>query len=74
MKRNKTVTGYGQAFKKIRQLRGFSQWDVAKIMGNNQTGIHNLEKLHANPTVASLERYANAIGCKLVIQLVPKEN
>ena len=55
-----------------RTRAGLTQEAVAGRMGTTKSAISRLESAgkHA-PSVASLKRYATAVGCKLKIELVP---
>ena len=55
-----------------RARAGLTQEAVADRMGTTKSAISRLEAAgkHA-PSVASLKKYAAAVGCKLKIELVP---
>jgi transcriptional regulator with XRE-family HTH domain len=44
---------------------------VAERMGTDRSNVHRLERGVGNPTVATLARYAAAIGSRMVITLEP---
>jgi len=48
-----------------------SQEEVAKRMGTTQSVVAKIESGRAKPSVRSLERYAAAIGARIVYQLLP---
>jgi DNA-binding XRE family transcriptional regulator len=59
-----------------RQLAEMTQADVAASMGIAQASVARLEssagsRKHA-PSIATLRRYADAVGCELHITLAPK--
>ena len=59
-----------------RQAAGMTQTDVAERMGIAQASVARLEasagsRKHA-PSVATLRRYADAVGCELRITLTAK--
>ena len=61
---------------RARQQAGMTQADVAASMGVAQATVARLEssagsRKHA-PSVATLRRYADAVGCELRITLAPK--
>lgn len=61
---------------RARQLAEMTQADVAAIMGIAQASVARLEssagsRKHA-PSMATLRRYADAVGCVLRITLAPK--
>lgn len=61
---------------RARQHAGMTQADVAERMGIAQASVARLEssagsRKHA-PSMATLRRYADAVGCDLRITLAPK--
>ena len=61
---------------RARQNAGMTQADVAEHMGIAQASVARLEssagsRKHA-PSIATLRRYADAVGCDLRISLAPK--
>lgn len=60
---------------KARSRAGLTQDAVAERMGTTKSAISRLEsagKKHA-PSVATLQRYAQAVGCDLQVKLVPQK-
>ena len=60
---------------KARSRAGLTQDAVAERMGTTKSAISRLEsagKKHA-PSVATLQRYALAVGCDLQVKLVPQK-
>ena len=59
---------------KARARAGLTQDAVAELMGTTKSAISRLEGAgkHA-PSLATLERYASAVGCKLQVRLVPEK-
>lgn len=60
---------------RARQAAGMTQADVAERMGVAQSSVARLEstagsRKHA-PSLATLRRYADAVGCELRITLAP---
>ena len=57
-----------------RAKAGLSQADVAQRMGTQAPAITRLESALSSgkhsPSIATLKRYANAVGCKLQIKFV----
>jgi hypothetical protein len=53
-----------------------TQKDVAGVMQTTATAISRLESVRGqkrhSPTLETLKRYAHAVGCKLMIKLVPE--
>ena len=61
---------------RARQEAGLTQADVAERMGTKTSAIARLEsgggsKKHS-PSIATLRKYAEAVGCQLEIRLVPE--
>jgi len=56
-----------------RSKSGFTQEAVAEIMGTTKSAVSRLESAgkHA-PSITTLKRYAQAVGCHLVIKFIPK--
>ena len=50
--------------KKVIKERGYTIEDVAKKMGISRVTLS--QNMSRNPTIGTLERIANAIGCKVV--------
>ena len=48
---------------------GLTQADVAERMGTTQSTIARLEGGKAVPSMRSLQRYAQAVGCRAVVRL-----
>lgn len=53
-----------------RSNAGLSQQELAQRMGTSQSTVARLESGH-KPSIKSLERYAEAVGMKLEINLAP---
>jgi len=78
--------GFGEAYagleneyRLIRELlaarleAGLTQEEVAACMGTTKSAVSRLEAAGKNsPSVATLTRYAKAVGCEVEIKLVPK--
>ena len=64
-------------FLSARQRAGLTQAEVAEKMGTKPPAVTRLETaLSGNrhsPTIATLKKYAQAVGCKLEIHLVPSK-
>ena len=59
---------------KSRKYRNLTQQELADIMGMDRTRISKIERINANPTVALLEKFAEAMNMTLKIDFIPKEN
>lgn len=60
---------------KARARAGLTQDVVAQRMGTTKSAISRLEsagKKHA-PSIATIQRYAQAVGCDLQVKLVPQK-
>ncbi|MDR0781453.1 MAG: helix-turn-helix domain-containing protein [Pseudomonadales bacterium] len=59
---------------KARTRAGLTQDAVANLMGTTKSAISRLETSgkHA-PSIATLKRYAAAVGCDLQVKLVPRK-
>ncbi len=63
---------YLDEFLKARAAAGLSQAEVAKRMGTTQSAIARLESGHGkhSPSLATLRKYAQALGCRIDLRLV----
>lgn len=52
-----------------RTRAGLTQADVAERMGTTQSTVARLEGGKAPPSLRSVQRYAQAIGCRAVVRL-----
>jgi len=59
------------ALRWARQARGLTQAQLARTAGVSQPAVAQLESPDSNPTVATLERVAEALGCRLEVALAP---
>lgn len=60
---------------KARAKAGLTQDAVAELMGTTKSAVSRLEsagKKHA-PSISTLKRYAQAVGCELQVKLVPQK-
>ncbi len=84
LKKSKVKKEYevlGPEFDLLRQIlsarskAGLSQADVAERMGTHAPAITRLESALSSgkhsPSIGTLKRYAQAVGCELQIKLVP---
>jgi transcriptional regulator with XRE-family HTH domain len=60
-----------------RKRAGLTQAEVAQKMGTKSPAVTRLETTLSDnrhsPTIATLKKYARAVGCKLEVHLVPTE-
>ena len=57
-----------------RQARGLSQGELAKLTGVSRQQISLLEAPDTNPTLATLQKVAEALGMELHISLTPRSS
>ena len=56
-----------------RARAGLTQEAVAASMGTAKSAVSRLEAANRHvPSVASLKKYADAVGCRLSIELIPQ--
>jgi transcriptional regulator with XRE-family HTH domain len=62
------------AFLKARTEQGLTQAQVAEKIGTTQSAVARMESGSGkhSPSLATLSRYAEALGCKLELRLVRK--
>ena len=59
---------------KARARAGLTQDAVAERMGTTKSAISRLESAGKHtPSIATLQRYAEAVGCDLKVKLVPQK-
>lgn len=59
---------------KARARAGLTQDAVAERMGTTKSAVSRLEAAGKHtPSLATLKRYANAVGCELQVRLVPQK-
>ncbi len=56
----------------VRREAGITQHDLARRAGTSQPALARLERGHASPTVATLERLLAAAGFGVRVTLVPR--
>jgi predicted transcriptional regulator len=54
-----------------RTRAGLTQAEVADRMGTTQSVIARLEGGHRQPLMRTVQRYAEALGCRAVVRLEP---
>jgi len=59
---NKISTKLGQNLKKIRTQKKMSQGDIARNLGVDRGYISNIENGKKNPTLATVDKLAKALG------------
>lgn len=59
---------------KARSRAGLTQDAVAERMGTTKSAVSRLEAAGKHtPSLATLKRYASAVGCELQVRLVPQK-
>lgn len=61
----------GQAVHDRRRALGLSQTALARRAGITQTALSRIEQADTTPTIATLERLAQALDADLVVALAP---
>lgn len=64
------LVSVSQQIIKIRNLKGLSQGDLAKLANTTQAVISRIENASVNYSLAMLQKIASALGKKLEINLV----
>jgi transcriptional regulator with XRE-family HTH domain len=61
---------------KARAAAGLTQAELAERVGTSQSAIARLESVGSrhSPSIATLQRYAKALGCRLEIRFVQASN
>jgi transcriptional regulator with XRE-family HTH domain len=61
-------------FLKARAIAGVTQAEVAERIGTTQSAVARLETGRGkhSPSIATLQKYAQALGCRLELRLVNK--
>ena len=62
-------------FLKARAAAGVTQAEVAERIGTTQSAVARLESGRGkhSPSIATLEKYAHALGCRLELKLVSEQ-
>lgn len=62
-------------FLKARAAAGVTQAEVAERIGTTQSAVARLESGRGkhSPSIATLEKYAHALGCRLELRLVNEQ-
>ena len=51
-----------------RKQQHITQKQVARVMGTKQSVISDIERVGGNPTIRTLQRYARAVGLRMVVR------
>ncbi len=63
------LAGTIHELRQLRESMGLSLQEVAERMGTDRANLYRLENVPGNPTVATLARYAKAVGKRIVISV-----
>lgn len=55
--------------RRLREERGLSQAEVARLMGTSQSWVARMETGEVDPSLSSLRRYLDAVGATLDVQV-----
>jgi transcriptional regulator with XRE-family HTH domain len=58
---------------KYRRERNLTQKELAEIIGTKQSAISRLESGKLNPSIAFLQKVANALNVKIDIKFIPEK-
>jgi transcriptional regulator with XRE-family HTH domain len=61
------ISELGAEMKEAREQRAVTQREQAALMNTNQGQVHLLESGRANPTIASILRFYDALGMDVVV-------
>lgn len=57
----------------VRKSRGLQQATVGRIMGVSQASVSQFEAHDSNPTLATIRRYAHAVGALIAHEVAPDD-
>lgn len=57
----------------MRKKRNLSQDAVAELIGRDQAVVSNFERLSSNPNLATIRRYALAVGARIQFEVTDAE-
>lgn len=63
----------GAMLKSAREQSGMTQQQVAERLGTRKSAISRMENHAADIRLTTLQRYAEAVGCRLALELRPEE-
>lgn len=73
LKRESAAFRVGVQLQVARERAGMTQQQVAERMGTKKSAISRLENNAGDVRLSTLQRYAEAVGCRLVIEVTPLE-
>ena len=63
----------GEQVRKLREERGLSQQELARLVGTSQPAIARLEAGGVDPRLETLRRLSDTLGADLVLRLQPRD-
>ena len=64
----------GYQIARLRIAHGLTQTQLAQMVGTKQPSIARLEKGDSKPSLAFLEKLAEALGARLEVRIVPQRD
>lgn len=68
---DQAMLGLGVQVRRLRQDCGLSQHALAQLLRTTQSAVARLEAGRQEPTVATLRRLAQVLGCEFVVRIAP---
>lgn len=59
------MTNIGEIFRQMRKAAGYTQADLAKMLGYSQAKISEYESGKHSPGFETIQRWADACGCEV---------
>lgn len=64
---------FGLMLRQAREFAGLTQEQVAKALGTQKSAVSRMENHAEDVRLSTLQRYAEAVGLELVLELQPRE-
>ena len=64
----------GEQVRKLREERGLSQQELARLVGTSQPAIARLEAGSVDPRLETLRRLSDALDADVVLRLQPRDS
>ena len=65
----KLAEDFGARLREARKQAGLSQTELAQRLGTHQVYVSQMERGNQNPTLGACEKYAKALGQKVIFSL-----
>lgn len=65
---------FGHQIFTLRRTLGMTQTQLAKFLKMDQAVVVRLEKEEVDPQISTLQKFAAALNCELLVRMVPKED